>query len=170
MDDLLRIAERLDAPWLLVAAIVLAFLWAAARVAAETWESVAKLFGPLGRRWTESRNRRLERADNLATLKTRVDEQERKIDEQQGELADAHREIQFLRDQRDNDAWRRDLERQVRNLSRELTKLRRRSAMTDSYLAYDVDYHRTLSLGGDQEDHVSYMEFERRWVRTHGEL
>jgi hypothetical protein len=84
------------------------------------------------------------------------------------------REIAWLRRLRDSDAYTQDLLRQVEGLSGSLDREMNRRELTDAYLDYDVDWHRTADIAwqssADRDvivrevpQHVSLLEFARQW-------
>lgn len=165
MDDLARLAEQLNLPNSLL--IPLAFgmsAYSGVRMAAEKYQAVAKILGPLGRRWTEAREQRIARAANVADLT----EQNEKL---KARVASQATEIAFLRRMVDDDAYTKNLLRQVEGLSADLDRERHRRELTDAYLDYDVDWHRAdeidrRSSGAADRDvprHIPLMEFGRQW-------
>lgn len=170
MTDVINVVKLVDAPWLLLLIAIAVAASAVLRIMAESYEIVAKLLGPLGKRWQDNKARRLEKVKSIEELESDNRDKDTTIAELRAELANAKRDNKFLRDQRDNNAWTTDLRRQVEHLSREMTYLRRRGEMNDAYLRMDANYHLWDSLGrqGEAPQYVPYVEFERRWIAEHG--
>jgi hypothetical protein len=115
-------------------------LYVLARMTAEISERFAEILGPLGRKWIAARDRRISR---MSQLELTEDLRNKLI----AHLAETDLTT--------------DLQRQITALSTTLVRLRKREALTDAYLAYDHNWHRRNDLG-EQEDHISFLEFERR--------
>lgn len=152
MDDIL---DRVDSPWMLWLIAAATVFYTIVRQASETWPVIAKALGPLGRRWTASRERRHREANALESLRET--------------LAEQHQELTELKREHHSDAWNADLKRQVEALDKAVTELRRRNQIVDAYLVYDEAWHRTelLSHGTDgyvPTPHKSYLQFEQEWL------
>lgn len=170
MTEVIDVVKLVDAPWLLLVIAIAVAASAVLRIMAESYEVVARLLGPLGKRWQDNKARRLQKVKSVEELEADVREKDTTITELRAEVLAAKRDASFLRDQRDNNAWTTDLRRQVEHLSREMTYLRRRGEMNDAYLRMDANYHLWESLGrqGATPTYVPYVEFERRWIAEHG--
>lgn len=168
MGDLPGFAEQLNLPNSLLLPVAFGVAaYSGLRMMAEQFASVAKALGPLGRRWTQLREQRVARAANVAEL-TAQNAKLTLAGEQQV------REIAWLRSMRDDDAWTKDLQRQVRELSAIARRRADRMEMIDAYVLADTEWHRRADLawksGDDREritaevpPHVPFLEFERRW-------
>lgn len=170
MPDLLALVKLVGAPWLLWVAILIVFISSAARVGSEMSDTVAKIFGPVGRHWQKRRDARIDQAAAAEDLRAQLIKVAAERDKAYDEALNLRRDLGYLRDQRDNNAWTRDQERQIQELTKSVTYLRNRGEMNDAYLRQDADYHRWDALGrlGDPPEYVSYVEFERRWIVSHG--
>lgn len=169
MDDPLpNIVDNLNLPNSLLLPVAFGLsAYSGLRMLAEQFAPVAKALGPLGKRWTQLREQRIAKATNLADLA----EQVAKLTETAEIQA---REIAWLRLMRDDDAWTKDLQRQVRELSAIVRRLRDRQEMIDAYILADTEWHRRADLawkaGDDRADleqsvpeHVAFLTFERNW-------
>ena len=170
MTDLITVSKLTNAPWLLLVVIFLVVASSVVRVLSESFDGFAKILGPFGRRWQRKRDARVLEAETVEELRAKLITSETSLAEALNSVLDARRDLSFLRDQRDNNAWTQDLKKQVEQLSREMTYLRHRGEMNDAYLRQDADYHRWDALGrpGDPPEYVPYVEFERRWIAAHG--
>lgn len=156
MSDIL---ERVNAPWMLWLVAGSTVAYTILRQSAESSSAIAKLLGPLGRRWQQSRQRR-------RGVQAELDEFREQFAAQQRELAE-------LRERYTTDAWITDLQRQVESLDKAVQALRRRNQIVDAYLVYDEEWHRTELLRFGAADYVmsphkSYLEFEADWLRNKG--
>lgn len=168
MDDQLPdLVDHLNLPNSLLLPVAFGLAaYSGLRMLAEQFAPIAKALGPLGRRWTTLREQRIARAANVAELTEKVDKLTQTVDVQA-------REIAWLRAMRDDDAWTKDLQRQVRELSAIVRRLRDRQEMIDAYVLADTEWHRRADLAwkaGDLERleeavpvHVPFLEFERQW-------
>lgn len=144
--------------FMLVALATGAALYALARVLAEVSETVAKVLGPLGRRWITARDMRLSRLNV-------VDDLQDKVQRRDAAMAQMQAEIDHLRKMRDSDAENADLRRQVAALVHTVDRLRDREVVNEAYLVYDHGWHRSFTLGDRENlpEHVPYLEYERRY-------
>lgn len=167
-DQLPHLVDNLNLPDSLLLPVAFGLAsYTGLKMLAEQFAPIAKALGPLGRRWTQLRDQRIARAANVADLTEKV--------EKLTETAEVQaREIAWLRAMRDDDAWTKDLQRQVRELSAIVRRLRDRQEMIDAYVLADTEWHRRADLawkaGADPERiaayvpaHVPFLEFERRW-------
>ena len=168
MDELPSLADQLNLPDSLLLPVAFGLAtYTGLKMLAEQFAPIAKALGPLGKRWAQLRDQRIARAANVADLTEKV--------EKLTETAEVQaREIAWLRKMRDDDAWTVDLQRQVRELSAIVRRLRDRQEMIDAYVLADTEWHRRADLAwkaGDDRDrieesvpeHVPFLEFERRW-------
>lgn len=168
MDELPSLAYQLNLPDSLLLPVAFGLAtYTGLKMLAEQFAPIAKALGPLGKRWAQLRDQRIARAANVADLTEKV--------EKLTETAEVQaREIAWLRKMRDDDAWTVDLQRQVRELSAIVRRLRDRQEMIDAYVLADTEWHRRADLAwkaGDDRDlieqsvpgHVPFLEFERRW-------
>ncbi len=175
MDDQLPdIIDRLNLPNSLLIPVSFGLaVYSGLRMLAEQYDRVAKVLGPLGRRWTAARQQRIAKAANVAELTDKVDKLTETIDIQA-------REIAWYR-MRDDNAWTEDLQTQNRELRAIVRRLRDRQELDDAYNLYDTGWHRLADLSweaaADRETiirdvppHTSRLEFERQWhARRAGE-
>lgn len=168
MDEISTLADQLNLPNSLLLPVAFGLsAYSGLRMLAEQFAPVAKALGPLGKRWTQLREQRIAKAANLADLTKQVERLTATVEDQA-------REIAWLRRMRDDDAWTKDLQRQVRELSAIARRRADRMEMIDAYVLADTEWHRRADLawqaGDDREhieqtvpDHVPFLEFERRW-------
>lgn len=168
MDEISTLAGQLNLPNSLLLPVAFGLsAYSGLRMLAEQFAPVAKALGPLGKRWTQLREQRIAKAANLADLTKQVERLTVTVEDQA-------REIAWLRRMRDDDAWTKDLQRQVRELSAIARRRADRMEMIDAYVLADTEWHRRADLawkaGDDREHiiaevlpHVPFLEFERRW-------
>ncbi|MEB3021328.1 hypothetical protein [[Mycobacterium] crassicus] len=169
MDEQLpHLADNLNLPDSLLLPVAFGLAsYAGLKMLAEQFAPIAKVLGPLGRRWTALRDQRIAKAANVADLTEKVAKLTETVNVQT-------REIAWLRKMRDDDAWTTDLNRQVRELAAIARRRADRMEMIDSYVLADTEWHRRADLawkaGADPEriaaevpQHVPFLEFERRW-------
>lgn len=169
MDDQLpHIADSLNLPNSLLLPVAFGLsTYSALRMLAEQFGPVAKALGPLGRRWTALREQRIAKAANVADLTAQVDKLTAAMEV-------LERDNAWLRKMRDEDAWTTDLNRQVRELSAIVRRLRDRQEVIDAYILEDTEWHRHTELAWGDSDRearaeftpptrVPFLEFERRW-------
>lgn len=139
------------------------------RMLAESYEKIAKVLGPLGARWRQSRDARIGRGVDLDQLRADLTSSTQTIE-------DLNREISWLRYMRDNNAWTDDLRQQTDELRDTVQRLRSREQMVDAYLVMDANWHRRVKLlcqtAKNLEEFcastppvVSILEFEGQWGR-----
>lgn len=172
MDDLSALIERFNLPSSLLLLVAFGFSVASGvRIAAESYEKVAKLLGPLGRRWIKARDERIARAADVVKL-------QRDCDKLAQTCVEQAREIDWLRRMRDDNAWTADMERQNRELAAIVRRLRDREEIKDAYLVYEADWHRRAAIAwssgeprevieAEVPEHRSYLDFERDWQTAH---
>lgn len=135
-------------------------LYVMARMLAETSERFAKILGPLGAKWTQSRDHRLNNANQIAACEEQLRQSRAAVDWMQNEINRMQSEIEELRRMRDEDLWNIDLQRQVKALNRAVSWLRERQEAVDEYIVYDYDWHVRNNLG-DAVLHTPFLEFDR---------
>jgi hypothetical protein len=186
VNDPTAILARLGLPASLLLVVASAFsVYSVVRMAAESYDKVARMLGPLGRYWSARKTARAADAAATAELIARIDAMGRQIAEQAttiagqaNTIAEQGREIDWLRRMRDDNSWNIDMQRQIRELSATVRRLRDRAQITDAYLVTDEHWHRTVTLLIDPASchiiddipaHESYLEFERRWYAEHAD-
>lgn len=175
MDELPHLVDHLNwPPGLLLPIAFGGGGYALLRMAAEQFAPVAKALGPIGRRWTAARESRMAKAAREVTLTKQVADLTAECDRRGVTIEEQAREIAWLRRMRDSDAYTQELMRQVDGLTTALDRERERRELTDAYLNYDVDWHRTADIAWrSSEDrnsiltevpaHMSLMAFGRQW-------
>lgn len=175
MDELPHLVDHLSWPPSLL--LPLAFGgggYAALRMAAEQFTPVAKALGPLGRRWTAAREARMAKAAREANLAKQVDDLTAQLARANNSNEELERDIAWLRRMRDSDAYTQELMRQVDGLTKALDRERERRELTDAYIDYDIDWHRTADIAwrssedrnsvlAEVPSHMSLMAFARQW-------
>ena len=169
MDEISTLTDHLNLPNSLLLPVAFGLsAYSGLRMLAEQFAPVEKALGPLGKRWTQLREQRIAKAANLADLTAQNAKLTAAVEQQA-------REIAWLRQMRDDDAWTKDLQRQVRELSAIARRRADRIEMIDAYVLADTEWHRRADLddaatGDDREHitaeappHVPFLEFERRW-------
>lgn len=159
MNNALDVLSRIDGGPLLGLLVVCAAVYTVTRVAAESFEVVAKILGPLGRRWQRLRDVRAEGGREVKALREKLARCTKSCERLQSRVG-------YLEQQRQDDKWNLDLQRQVALLDASVRRLRRRGEVTEAYLVYDSNWHLRQQLG-QAEEHVVFLEFEQEWLREH---
>lgn len=173
MTDPSAILTSINLPDSLLLVVTFIFSgYALLRMAAESYEKVAKVLGPLGRRWSQAKAERLSRATNIIMLTDQLAVCDRKRAAQRHVIDVQNRELEFLRKMRDGDQWNKLLQRQIDRLSETVRVLMDRSEVTDAYIAMDTEWHRRADIiwaaGYDRETierevppYKTFLAFER---------